>query len=121
MTVLVDKGYDNTEQIARVEANKALLVLCRPQRRPNARAVNPRRRGRRQWMWQQRRLMEERFLSPALQRLYERRRSSAEGAFARIKSHLGFRRFHVWGEKAATTEWMLVCLAHNCRLLAAAR
>jgi transposase len=119
--VLVDKGYDNTEQIARVEANKTLLVLCPPQRRPNALAVNPHRRGRRQWMWQRRRLMEQRFLCPPLQRLYRRRQSTAEGAVARIKTHLGFRRFQVWGKRAATTEWVLVCLAHNCRLLAAAK
>jgi hypothetical protein len=121
VAVLVDKGYDNTEQIARVEADKALLVLCRPQRRPNALAVNPRRRGHSQWKWQRRRLMEQRLLCPLLQRLYRRRQPSAEGAFARIKNHLGFERFHMWGKRAATTEWMLVCLAHNCRLLAAAK
>jgi transposase len=121
VAVLVDKGYDNTEQIARVEADKGLLVLCRPQRRPNALVVNARRRGRHQWKWQRRRLMEQRFLCPLLQELYRRRRASAEGAFARIKSHLGFRRFQVWGKSAATSEWMLVCLAHNCRILAAAK
>ena len=120
MAVLVDKGYDNTEQIARVEAGKALLVLCRPQQRPNAVALNPHRRGHSRWKWQQRRLMEQRFLCPLLQGLYRRRQPSAEGAFARIK-HLGFRRFQVWGKRAATTEWMLVCLAHNCRILAAAK
>ena len=119
--VLVDKGYDNTEQIARVEKNKALLVLCPPQRRPNAQALNPHRHGRRQWMWQRRRLMEQRFMCSPLRRLYQRRLASAEGAVARIKAHLGFRRFQVWGKKAATTEWMLVCLAHNCRVLAAAK
>jgi transposase len=121
VAVLVDKGYDNTEQIARVEAGKALLVLCRPQRRPNAIALNPRRRGHSHWKWQRRRLMEQRFLCPLLRALYRRRQPSAEGAFARIKNHLGFRRFQVWGKSAATTEWMLVCLAHNCRILAAAK
>lgn len=117
--VVVDKGYDNTEQIARVEAKRGLLVLCPPQRRPQARANNPRRRGRPQWKWEERRKMEQRFLCPLLRALHRRRAPSAEGAFARIKTHLGFRRFHVWGKKAATAEWMLVCLAHNLRLLAA--
>lgn len=121
VAVLVDKGYDNTQQIARVQADKGLLVLCRPQRRPNALVVNANRHGHRRWKWQQRRLMEQRFLCPLLQRLYRRRRASAEGAFARIKSHLGFRRFQVWGKSAATSEWMLVCLAHNCRILATAK
>jgi transposase len=121
LAVLVDKGYDNTEQIARVEEEQAVLVLCRPQRRPNALAINPRRKGHRQWKWQQRRQMEQRFLSPLLSALYRRRQPSAEGAFARIKTHLGFRRFQVWGKRAAASEWVLVCLAHNCRMLAAAK
>jgi hypothetical protein len=117
--VLLNKGYDHTEQIARVERDRAVLVLCPPQRRCQAREHNPRRKGRRQWKWEQRRKMEQRFLSPLVRALYRRRQPSAEGAFARIKTHLGFRRFQVWGKRAATAEWMLVCLAHNCRLLAA--
>jgi hypothetical protein len=116
--VLVDKGYDNTEQIVRVERTQGLLVLCPPQRRRNAKPHNPKRRGRSQWKWKQRRLMEQRFLCPLLRLLYRRRQPSAEAVFARIKTHLGFRRFQVWGQRAATSEWMLVCLAHNCRLLA---
>ena len=117
--VLVDQGYDNTEQITRVEREKKLLVLCPPQRRPNAKPHNPKRKGRRQWTWQKRRQMQQRFLCPLLRALYRRRQPSAEAVFARIKSHLGFRRFQVWGKTAATSEWILVCLAHNCRLLAA--
>jgi hypothetical protein len=118
-TVLVDQGYDNTEQIAQVEREKKLLVLCPPQRRPNAKPYNPKRKGRRQWKWQQRRRMEQRLGYPLLRALYRRRQPSAEAVFARIKTHLGFRRFQVWGKRAATSEWMLVCLAHNCRILAA--
>lgn len=116
---LMDKGYDNTEQIVAAERKHALLVLCPPRRRPNSKAHNPLRRGRAQWTWQQRRMMEQRFLCPLVRALYRRRQPSAEAVFARIKSHLGFRRFQVWGKRAATSEWMLVCLAHNCRLLAA--
>lgn len=118
-TVLVDKGYDNTEQIAQVEREHAVLVLCPPQRRPNAKEHNPKRRGRAEWKWQQRRRMEQRFRSPLLRGLYRRRQPTAEAVFARIKTHLGFRRFGVWGKRAATSEWVLVCLAHNCRMLAA--
>lgn len=116
--VLIDKGYDNTREIAQVEAERKILVLCPPQRRANAQAQNVRRKGRRNWMWQRRRQMEQRFGSPLLRKLYQRRQASAEGAFARIKHHLGFRRFSMWGKRAATAEWVLVCLAHNCRLLA---
>jgi transposase len=116
---LMDKGYDNTEQIVAAEGKHALLVLCPPRRRPNSKVHNPLRRGRAQWTWKRRRIMEQRFLCPLVRALYRRRQPSAEAVFARIKSHLGFRRFQVWGKRAATSEWMLVCLAHNCRLLAA--
>lgn len=117
--MLVDKGYDNTQQIVAAQREHALLVLCPPLRRPNAKVDNPRRKGHHKWKWQQRRMMEQRFLCPLLRALYRRRQPTAEGVFARIKSHLGFRRFQVWGKRAASSEWMLVCLAHNCRLLAA--
>jgi transposase len=117
--LLLDKGYDQTEPIARVESQGALLVLCPPRRQPRARLHNEKRRGRAQWKWERRRQMEQRFLSPLVRALYRRRQASAEGAFARIKTHLGFRRFHLWGRQGASAEWMLVCLAHNCRILAA--
>lgn len=120
VVVLVDKGYDNTEQIAQIEAEKKVLVLCPPQKRVNALSEHAQRRGRPKWKWNRRRLMEQRLASPLLCRLYCRRQPCAEGAFARIKHHLGFKRFRVWGKRAATAEWVLVCLAHNCRLLAAA-
>jgi transposase len=116
--VLADKGYDQTEQIVGAQCEHKMLVLCPPQRRPNAKQTNPHRRGRREWMWQQRRQMEQRFLCPLLLSLYRRRQHCAEVIFARIKAHLGFRRFHVWGKRAASSEWMLVCLAHNLCMLA---
>ena len=119
--VLADKGYDNTAQIAQIEAETKVLVLCRPQKRANALVDNPHRRGRHKWKWQRRRLMEGRLASAELRKLYCRRQPCAEGAFARIKHHLGFKRFTMWGKRAATAEWVLVCLAHNCRLLAAAK
>ena len=121
VVVLADKGYDNTEQIAQIEAEKKVLVLCWPQKRVNALSEHVQRRGRPKWKWNRRRLMEQRLASPLLCRLYCRRQPCAEGAFARIKHHLGFKRFRMWGKRAATAEWVLVCLAHNCRLLAAAK
>lgn len=119
--LLVDRGYDHTTQIAQVQSRHGLLVLCPPTRRPHGKEDNPRRRGRSQWQWEQRRAMRQRLACPLLRALHRRRQHSAEAAFARIKTHLGFTRFRVWGKSAATSEWMLVCLAHNLRLLAAAR
>ncbi len=97
-TVLVDKGYDNTEAIAQAQMRHGVLVLCPPQRRPQSQDHNPRRRGRAQWIWEQRRQMEARLGCPLLRHLYRRRQTSAEAVFARIKTHLGFTRFHVWGQ-----------------------
>ena len=117
--VLVDKGYDNSAQISQAQRKHGVVVLCPPQRRRQAKEHNPKRKGRNKWIWQQRRLMEQRFGCPLLRALYRRRQPTAEAVFARIKTHLGFGRFQVWGKKAATSEWVLVCLAHNCRVLAA--
>ena len=71
--VLVDKGYDDTEHIAQVEDKHGVLVLCPPQRRPNTKSHNPKRKGPRQWTWQRRRLMERRLLCPGWRALYRRR------------------------------------------------
>lgn len=116
--VLVDRGYEETGARVRVEQSHGVLVLCPAQRRPHTRADNPNRRGKAQWIYQRAREMEARLRCPLLQALYGRRLPTAEAAFARIKSILGFRRLRCWGLKAARAEWMLVCLAHNLRVLA---
>jgi transposase len=118
--VLADSGYDATADIALAEAEHGVLVLCPPQRRPNS-MEQRRRHARAQKRWERRRQMEARLRCPLLGALYRRRQSSAEGVFARIKGHLGFRRFHCWGLQGARAEWQLLCLAHNCRQLARRR
>ncbi len=115
--LLIDKGYDNTEAIERVESRHRLLVLCPPQRRLNTSETPRKRRGRVGWVFEKRRAMEARLATPELAALYRRRKPTAEGVFARIKSQLGFRRFGCWGLSAARAEWSLVCLAHNLRVL----
>jgi hypothetical protein len=77
VVVLADKGYDNTEQIAQIEAEKKVLVLCPPQKRVNALSEHAQRRGRPKWKWNRRRLMEQRLASPLLCRLYCRRQPCA--------------------------------------------
>jgi transposase len=97
--VLADKGYDNTQHIAQIESEKRLLVLCPPQRRANARVVNAHRRGRPQWKWQRRRLMEQRLRSPLLRELYRRRKPTAEGSFRPNQKSLGLQAFWNVGKK----------------------
>jgi hypothetical protein len=119
-TVLVDSGYDATADIAKAEREHGVLVLCRPQRRPNAQPERQ-RSGVAAQRWMRRRQMEARLRCPLLAALYRRRQPTAEGVFARIKVHLGFKRFHCWGRAGAAAEWQLICLAHNCRQLAGYR
>jgi len=52
--------------------------------------------------------------------LYQKRNTVSEGTFATIKNALGFQRFLLRGLHGVQTEWMLACLAHNCRKMALA-
>ena len=117
-TVLVDKGYDSRNDIARAQAAHGVLVLCPPQARPFARHGLAQKATWRRNLWASREQMEARLRCPLLAAIYKRRRTTAEGVFARIKTHMGFRRLHCWGLNAAGAEWQLICLAHNCRKLA---
>ena len=47
-----------------------------------------------------------------------RRCVEVETVFGHIKHNMGFRRFHLRGLKKVSTEWGLVCIAHNMRKLA---
>lgn len=116
--VLVDKGYEETESRVRVEQTHGVTVLCPPQRRPTRKPDKPQRSRKARWVSEQCREMEARMQNADYAALYRRRMPTAEGAFARIKSVLGFERLHCWGLKVAQAEWMLVCLAHNFRVLA---
>ena len=55
--------------LAQIERERSVLVLCPPQHRFNAKAYNPKRKGRRAWKWQRRRLMEQRFSYPLVRAL----------------------------------------------------
>jgi transposase len=115
--MLVDAGYDAGADIARAEQEHGVLVLCPPQGRPRARPERIRPPGSQSHLWARRRQMEARLRCPLLAAVYRRRRTTAEGVFARIKRHMGFTRFHCWGLHATGAEWQLLCLAHNCRKL----
>ena len=116
--VLVDKGYEDTESRVRVEQNHGVIVLCPPQERPTRKPGKKSRCRKARWVSEQCREMKARMQNADYAALYRRRMPTAEGAFARIKSIIGFERFHCWGLKVARGEWMLVCLAHNLRVLA---
>ena len=85
-TVLVDQGYDNTVQIAQVGRERKLLLLCPPQRRPNAKPYNPKRKGRAPVEMATTATDGATFALSTLRALYRRRQPSAEAVFARIKT-----------------------------------
>jgi hypothetical protein len=120
-TVLVDTGYDNTRQILSLEERHGLRVLCPPAK--SARAGKG-RVSRYRWdrrRHQARQVMRERFKDPVQQALHRRRGTSVEPAIGIVKNAIGFDRFRLRGIKKAGIEWTLVCLAFNCRRLAAAK
>jgi transposase len=53
------------------------------------------------------------------QALRKQRGVEVESVFGHIKHNARFRRFHLRGLEKVTTEWGLVCIAHNMRKLAA--
>ena len=111
--VLVDKGYENSELIARVEEAHQLMILCPLRHRPHTQQHPAQRRGRKRAVFALRQKMQARLADPSLQELYRRRAVTVEPVFARIKRHMGFTRLRCWGHRAASAEWTLVCLAHN--------
>jgi transposase len=57
-------------------------------------------------------------LSEEGQDLRSRRGTEVESVFGNIKHNMGFRRFMLRGLEKVTTEWGLLCLAHNMKKLA---
>jgi hypothetical protein len=115
--VLVDKGYENSELIARVEADHQVMILCPLRHRPQTLEHPAQRRGRKRHVFALRQKMKARLAQAPMRELYRRRAVTVEPVFARIKRHMGFTRLRCWGHRAASADWTLVCLAHNLRML----
>jgi hypothetical protein len=115
--LLADKGCEHSALIEQVEAAHQVLILCPLRHRPHPQENPRQRRGQRRHVFERRQRMKARPAEPAWQELYRRRAATVEPVFARIKRHMGFRRRHCWGQRAASAEWTLVCRAHNLRML----
>jgi transposase len=114
--VVADTGYDHPDQIE-VLRQRGIAVYCHPQ---GLRPEPPQQRNRRAgWIvrWQRQAELDQ----PAVQKLYRRRCATSEPTFHIIKRLLGFTRFSLRGLPQVNLEWTLVCLAFNCRKLAARR
>lgn len=62
-------------------------------------------------------VMRHRLQSSACKQLYKLRQQTVEPVFGIIKSALGFRQFLLRGTVKVSTNWILVCLAHNLKRL----
>ncbi|TEU05964.1 IS1182 family transposase [Candidatus Bathyarchaeota archaeon] len=72
--------------------------------------------------WNLRRLRDqarENLMSKEGVKLRSRRGPEVESVFGHIKHNMGFRRFILRGLEKVTTEWGILCLAHNMKKLAA--
>jgi transposase len=67
-----------------------------------------------------RRVMDAKLAEPDNLELYRKRQHSIEPVFGNIKANLGYRRFSRRGLPAVTSEWRLICAAHNLLKLRAA-
>jgi transposase len=60
-----------------------------------------------------RKTMDAKLAEPANAELYKQRSQTIEPVFGNIKANLGYRRFTLRGLSAVSSEWRLICTAHN--------
>ena len=120
--VLADSGFYSEAQVRAVEGAEGPVAYVavektshhrsvadleqRPPPAPPDPAASPREQ------------MRDRLRTAAGRALYGLRKQTVEPVFGIIKSVLRFRQFQLRGEANVGTEWVLVCLAHNCKRLA---
>jgi hypothetical protein len=117
--VVADTGFDNAEQIAQVEKDLALCVLCPPQSAGTPKLDKTyrctRARRRRQELAEQ---MRQRLNEPENEVRYRRRSATVEPVIGVLKNVLGFKRFRLFGLVKSQIELTLVATAYNLRRLA---
>ncbi len=59
------------------------------------------------------------WLSEAGKALLAQHSTEVETVYGQVKHNMHFRRFLLRGRAKATTEWELICIAHNMKKLAA--
>jgi transposase len=68
---------------------------------------------------QMRKTAREHLLSPRGQEMRSQRPIEVEAVFGRLKHNWGFRRFFLRGKEKVSTEWGILCMAHNIAKAAA--
>jgi transposase len=119
---LADTGYDNAAEIAKVEAEMQITVLCPPQSKGAPKAgVSYRLNKRQQTQVEFAAQMRQRLESEANKKLYRRRSATVEPVFGVLKNVMGFTRFRLFGLIKSGIELLLVSTAYNLRKLAQLR
>ena len=119
-TVLADAGYASGAAVAALEANNVepLVAIARTQpHRPYDFRPPPEPKPERRIAEPWRLTMKAKLESEDGKARYKKRKQTVEPVIGIIKSAMGFTRFHLRGVEKATTEWLLVALAYNCRRL----
>lgn len=114
--VLVDRGYDNSAQICRMESRHRVIVYCPPEE-PGSDKKAARHSAARQRTIDYRQGMRACMKSSFGRTVRTLRGTTVEPVFGWIKDTLGFTRFHLRGLVKVAMEWELVCLAFNLQLL----
>lgn len=117
--VLVDNGYENMDQIEKVEESGVTTVYCsmgrgrdRWRARRDLKSSKPEKPPK-EIKEPRRQAMAKRMDSEFAIEIYKKRQQTVEPVFGIIKEVLGFRRFHLRGFSKVETEWQLVCLSYN--------
>lgn len=117
LEVAVDAGYDNVQQIRRVESGGKVTVYCpivdntRPAKGPIR--VTARRKAAQEYRYR----VGERAASDRGKHLRQLRSTTVEPVIGIIKQTMKWRRPMLRGLRKVDLEWRLVALAFNCRRL----
>ena len=113
-TIVADTGYDNHEQITRVEQTTGATIYIPPQSPIEVHTRQSRTRAARSVERLQR---FDRVRTARGQELMRQRRTTVEPVFGIIKAARGFDRFLMRGRAQVQAEWHLLCTAFNLRRL----
>lgn len=118
-SVLADNGYASGEQIDELERRHMEVLVATGRSAARSYDLRPPREPVRvaehAQPWVQR--MSERLDSERGRAQYRLRQQTVEPVFGIIKAVMGFRQFLLRGIEKVRTEWVLVCLAYNCKRL----
>jgi transposase len=119
-TILVDTGYDNSGQIWRMESKHGCVVFCPPEERQKKKGKEGRERRntkQRKATQEYREGMRAAMRSETGRKSQRLRATTVEPVIGWIKETLGFKRFLLRGMEKVKTEWNLVCLGANLRMM----